>query len=66
MKLVSIDKFSAEGNWNIDNFWTEEEKIKLGFKEASDIMTLDEFKAFIDELANDMKDYKEAIECLKL
>lgn len=66
MKLLSIDKFPAEDNWNIDNFWTDEEKIDLGFKEADDIMTLDEFKTFIDDLINDMTSYKEAIECLKL
>lgn len=66
MKLLSIDKFSADANWNIDNFWSDEEKIELGFKEADKTMTLDEFKSFIDELVNDISNYKEAIECLKL
>lgn len=65
MKLLSIDKFPIDDNWNIDNFWSDEEKIQLGFKEADDIMTLDEFKSFIDDLVNDMTNYKEAIECLK-
>lgn len=65
MKLISVDKFPSDANWNIDNFWSDEEKIKLGFKEADDVMTLDEFKSFIDDLVNDMANYKEAIECLK-
>lgn len=65
MKLLSIDNFPADANWNIDNFWTDEEKIALGFKEADNIMTLDEFKNFLDELVNDIGNYKEAIECLK-
>lgn len=65
LKLLSIDKFPANANWNIDNFWSEEEKIALGFKEADDIMTLDEFKTYIDDLVNDINNYKEAIECLK-
>lgn len=65
MKLLSLDKFPSDSNWNIDNFWSDEEKIQLGFKEADDIMTLDEFKSFIDDLVNDMSNYKEAIECLK-
>ena len=65
MKLLSINEFPSEANWNIDNFWSDEEKIELGFKEADDIMTLDEFKIFIDDLVNDMNSYKEAIECLK-
>ena len=66
MKLISIDMFSSETNWIIDNFWTNKEKIRLGFKEANSVMTLDEFKAFVDELINDMNNYREAIECLKL
>ena len=65
MKLFSIDMFPAEGNWNIDNFWTDEEKIALGFKEADDVMSLIEFQTFLDVLVNDIADYKEAVECLK-
>jgi len=65
MKLLSLDNFPAEGNWNIDNFWTDEEKIELGFKKADDIMSLDEFRIFVDDIINDMNNYKEAIECLK-
>lgn len=64
MKLLSIDNFSASENWNIDNFWSDEEKISLGFKEADNQMTLDEFKSFCNELVNDITNYKEAIECL--
>lgn len=66
MKLLSVEEFPADANWNIDNFWTEEEKINLGFKEADNIMNLDEFKLFLDELVNDVNNYKEAVECLKL
>ena len=65
MKLLSLDKFPSDSNWNIDNCWSDEEKIELGFKEADATMTLDEFKVFIDDLVNDMNNYKEAIECLK-
>ena len=65
MKLLSIDYFPANSNWNIDNFWTEDEKIKLGFKEAANCMTLKEFQSFLEELVNDINEYKEAIECLK-
>lgn len=65
MKLLSIDKFSAGENWNIDNFWTDEEKIKLGFKEADNIMNIEEFKSFCNEIINDIKSYKKAIESLK-
>lgn len=66
MKLLSVDCFTTESNWNIDNFWTEEEKIQLGFKEADNAMSLTDFQAFIDEIISDIGSYKEAIECLKL
>lgn len=31
-KLISIDKFGTENNWNIELFWSDEEKIELGIK----------------------------------
>ena len=65
MKFLSVDDFPASENWTIDNFWSDEEKIKLGFKQADNTMTLNEFQAFLDSLVNDMNSYKEAIECLK-
>ena len=65
MKLLSVDNFPSDSNWNIDNFWTDEEKIELGFKEADNVMTLNEFQLFLDELTNDIANYKEAMECLK-
>lgn len=66
LKLLSIDNFPADSNWNIDNFWTDEEKIKTGFKKAENIMSLEEFKSFLNEISNDIDNYNEAIECLKL
>ncbi len=65
MKLIPIDSFAAEENWYIDNFWSEEEKIELGFKEPDKTMTLEEFQLFVDNILNDIQNYKEAIECLK-
>ena len=65
MKLLSIDSFPADANWNIDNFWSDEEKVSLGFKKADNCMSLDEFNSFLDELIKDIKDYKEAIKCLR-
>ena len=65
LKFLTIEDFPANENWIIDNFWTDDEKIKLGFKQVDNTMTLDEFKSFLDFLVNDINDYKEAIECLK-
>ena len=46
-------------------FWTDEEKIELGIKKKDTIMSLDEFSGYISELIGDIKNYQEAIECLK-
>lgn len=64
-KLVPIDNFSVDENWNIELFWSDEEKIELGIKKKDTIMTLDEFSGYICELIDDIKNYQEAIECLK-
>lgn len=65
MKLVDISKFDPKRNWNIDNFWSEEEKVELGFKQANNIMSVSEFQSFIEEVMEEMEAYKEAVECLK-
>ena len=31
-KLIPVDKFGIEENWNIELFWSDEEKIELGIK----------------------------------
>lgn len=64
-KLIGIEKFGIDENWNIDLFWSDDEKIELGIIKKDNIMTLDEFKTYVSELIGDIQDYKEAIECLK-
>lgn len=65
LKLLPVDEFAADSDWNIDHFWSEEEKIELGFKQADDSMTLDEFQSFLEDLVSEINGYKEAVECLK-
>lgn len=64
-KLLDIDKFDKDSNWDINLSWTNEEKEILGIKKKDNIMSADEFNTFIGELINDIKDYQEAIACLK-
>ena len=64
-KLISINTFSKDANWDINLFWTDEEKESLGIKKKDNIMSIDEFNTFTGELINDIKDYQEAITCLK-
>lgn len=64
-KLIPIGKFGKDDNWNIELLWSDEEKIELGIKKKDTVMSLDEFSIYISELIGDMKNYQEAIQCLK-
>lgn len=64
-KLLSIDLFKSNANWNIDLAWSDEEKIALGIKKQDNILSVDEFKSLMGAIIDDIKDYQEAVECLK-
>lgn len=64
-KLLPIECFEPKENWDINLFWTDEEKEKLGIKKKDTILSIDEFKTLIDDIVQDIRDYQEAIECLK-
>ena len=64
-KLITIDVFDTECSWNIDDLWSDTEKIELGIKKEDNTMSLDEFEDFMTALVSDIKDYKEAVECLR-
>lgn len=65
-KLISIDDFEdkIETGWVIDNYWSDEEKVELGFKEESNIMSIEELQDLIDIIVDDMNEYKEDLMCL--
>lgn len=64
-KLLDMDVFSIDANWDINLSWSDMEKEKLGIKKKDNIMSVDEFNSFVGELINDIKDYQEAILCLE-
>lgn len=64
-KLLDISLFDENEQWNIERFWTEEEKIELGIVEISNNLTIDEFNVFTNSIIDDVKDNKEAILALK-
>ena len=64
-KLLNIENFDSEENWNIEKFWTDEEKIELGILKENEFISLDEFSNSISELNNDIEDYKEMVKGLK-
>ena len=65
-KLIPIqDFYDAVGqSWIIDNYWTDEEKIELGFKKETNVITISELQTLIETIVDEMNDYKEDLECL--
>lgn len=66
-KCIDINDFylKASTSWIIDNYWTDEEKIELGFKSKPNIMTIEELNDYIDEIVSDLNQYKDDLKCLK-
>ena len=65
-KIISIDNFykNVDQNWTIDDYWTDEEKIQLGFKEETNILSVPDLQILIETIIGEMNDYKEELECL--
>lgn len=65
LKLIPISRLPATDSWNIDAFWSDNEKVQLGFKKADKTMSLEEYRTTVDELIRELSDLKEAvgIEC---
>lgn len=64
-KIQSIVIFKPESNWDVDKFWSREEKIELGIEEEENIVTIDEFKDKIEDLMVKLSEYSEFITKLK-
>lgn len=65
-KLIPIEEFykNVEQGWIIDKYWSDEEKIELGFKEEANVMNVQELQSYIDIIIDDMNEYKEDLKCL--
>lgn len=64
-KLLEVKLFDKDANWDINLHWTDEEKENLGIKKKENIMSVDEFNTYVTEIIGDIKNYQEAISCLK-
>ena len=64
LKFLPISSFKDGDDWFIDNRWTDEEKIQLGFKEQTNSMTISEMQLFLDTIVEEIASYKEELSCL--
>lgn len=64
LKFLPISSFETGYDWYIDNRWSDEEKISLGFKEQTNTMTVSEMQTYIDTVIEEIENYKEELSCL--
>ena len=64
LKFLDIDSFKTGDDWFIDNRWTDDEKIDLGFKEKTNTMNISEMQTFIDTIMDEINSFKDELEWL--
>lgn len=57
-KIVDFSIFDSLSNWQIDKLWSTEELIELGIEEQNSVMTIDEFKDFLESFSNEVESCK--------
>lgn len=63
-KAIDIKEFSTDKSWIIENWWNEEEKIKIGLRKVVESATIEEFISLINETIDEMESFKEDLECI--
>jgi type I restriction enzyme M protein len=64
-KLQPIQRFDPELNWDIDRWWTKQEKIDLGVEEQENLLAIEEYVDRISEIPLKITDYNKVLVELK-
>lgn len=64
-KALEISDFTSDKSWIIENWWSEEEKIKIGLKKEIKKQSIEDFIDLISETEDLMEGIKGELECLK-
>ncbi|SCK02024.1 Probable type I restriction enzyme BthVORF4518P M protein [uncultured Clostridium sp.] len=65
LKMIDIKEFTESGNWSIENWWTEDEKIEIGLRKAVVNVTIDDFNNLLDDTINLINEFKGELKCMK-
>ena len=61
-KIQNFSKFETENYWNIDKWWSKDEKIELGIIEEEEVVTVEEFKERIIGFSSKLYEYQTILE----
>lgn len=64
-KLLDISTFNPDEQWNIERFWTDDEKIDLGINSNDNVLSIEDFSSFTTSIIEDINDNKEILISLK-
>lgn len=64
-KEIPIEEFKSNGNWTIENWWSDKEKIDIGLKEEKKAITIHEFQQSLEEAKKLLDNVKSDVEKLK-
>ncbi len=65
-KIQPFSKFDKEKYWNVDKWWSGEEKIALGITKAEEVITVEEFKERLLDFSTKLKEYNKTLKKQKL
>jgi type I restriction enzyme M protein len=63
-KLINIEKLPPEGRWDVDRFWTDEERLQLGLSEARAI-SIEQFESeltsTVESVTNELEQLRSTV-----
>jgi type I restriction-modification system DNA methylase subunit len=60
-KIVSIDAFYSAEHWNVERWWTREEKIELGIEDEENAVSVEQFISIINDTAATITEFEEPL-----
>lgn len=63
-KLQPINKFYSEKSWDIDKWWSKEERIALGVSEEENKTNVEGFKELVEKASDSISEYKKPLKKL--
>jgi len=64
-KMQPFVKFETDNDWNIDRWWTEEERIALGVQEENIVVSIEEYKERIDKTIKKITEMRKELEMVQ-
>ncbi|EOH96592.1 hypothetical protein UAY_02960 [Enterococcus moraviensis ATCC BAA-383] len=65
LKLIDVQSFNPDESWIIENWWSDDEKVSLGFEEEVITLSISEYQEILTDTIDIINSFKEELEWLK-